>query len=115
MGTSYKALYQEAKQQTERQAAEIRRLQALLAAHPDENAREVERTRRIVDLAGIAHHMRVERYTPQQWRQRGLLPPVDFPEISEPLWYASTIIEQFARPTRRVWYDDLPEEGSSPA
>jgi hypothetical protein len=54
--------------------------------------------------------MRVERYTPQQWRQRGLLPAVDFPEIKEPLWYASTLRDQFAVPSRRVWYDAPGEE-----
>jgi len=112
--TSYKTLWQEEKQKTEQLWAEVQRLRAVIDASPDEKAREIERTRQIVDLAGIAQHMRVNRYTPQQWRQRGLLPPVDFPDISEPLWYASTIVEKFVKPTRRVWYDDM-EELLSPA
>ncbi len=87
MATSYKKLYEEA-------------------------SAELERIREVVDLAGIARHMRVERFTPQQWRQRGLLPPVDFPEISEPLWYVSTLKKHFVIPTRRIWYDnpEAPEE-----
>lgn len=95
---SYKPLWQEAQ-------AEVKRLQD-----------EVERTRKVIDLAGIARHMKVDRYTPQQWRQRDYLPPVDFPEIKEPLWYASTIRDKFAYPTRRMWYDDPDEaeEGVSP-
>lgn len=115
MATSYKTLYQEAKQEAEYHAAEAERLRQRLAAHPDENAREVERTRLVVDLAGIARHMQVERYTPQQWRQRpGLnFPPVDFPDIREPLWYASTI-KAWAEKTRRVWYDN-PDAEVSPA
>jgi hypothetical protein len=112
--TSYKTLWQEARQEIERLDSEIERLRAALNASPDDNLRELERTRQIVDLAGIARHMRVERFTPQQWKQRGHLPPVDFPEIKEPLWYASTIREHFADRTRRVWYDN-PESGLSPA
>lgn len=88
MSTNWKKLYQEA-------IAEKERLED-----------ELDRRRIVVDLAGIARHMRVERFTPQQWKQRGHLPPVDFPEIKEPLWYASTIIEHFVVPSRRVWYDD---------
>jgi len=112
--TSYKTLWQEEQKKTEQLWAEVQHLRSVIAAGPDGNAREVERTREIVNLEGIARHMRVNRYTPQQWRQRGLLPPVDFPHISEPLWYASTVIEKFVKPTRRVWYDDL-EELLSPA
>jgi hypothetical protein len=112
MATSYKQLHQEAMQ-------EIERLTALVASAASEVAKlaaEVERTREIVDLAGIAEHMRVERYTPQQWSQRGLLPPVDFPQITGvPLWYASTVRDQFAKPTRRVWYDSDAEELSPAA
>lgn len=114
--TSYKALYLEAQARADQLFGEVRRLSALLAASPDENAREVERTRLIVDLAGIARHMRVERFTPQQWKQRDLLPPVDFPEIKEPLWYVSTLKRDFIVPTRRVWHDYAPpEEGLSSA
>jgi hypothetical protein len=63
----------------------------------------------IVDLAAIAAHMRVQRFTPQQWKQRGLLPPVDFPDIEYPLWYTSTIVYQFINTPHsievgRLWY-----------
>lgn len=92
---SYKQRWQEANQEVERLRAEVEGLCA-----------EVERTKHVVDLAGIARHMLVTRYTPQQWRQRGHLPPVDFPDIREPLWYASTIKEHFADRTNRIWHDD---------
>jgi hypothetical protein len=62
--------------------------------------------------------MRVARHTPGQWAQRKLLPPVDFPELREPLWYAETVRDKFAIPTGRPWYDDPeegPDEGLSPA
>jgi len=103
--TSYKTLYEGAQQQANELRAEVARLQARIALDPDDLLRELERTRQIVDLAGIARHMLVERFTPQQWKQRDHLPPVDFPEIKEPLWYVSTIREKFAVPTRRVWHD----------
>jgi hypothetical protein len=112
--TSYKLMWQEANQEIGRLKEEVQRLRALIAASPDENLRERERTRLIVDLAGIARHMRVERFTPQQWKQRDHLPPVDFPEIKEPLWYASTIRAQFADRTQRIWYEH-PEVELSPA
>jgi len=108
--TSYKQMWQEASSEATALKQEVARLRALIAFSPDETLREVERIRTVVDLAGIARHMRVERYTPQQWRQRGLLPAVDFPEIKEPLWYASTLRDQFAVPSRRVWYDAPGEE-----
>jgi hypothetical protein len=114
MATSYKPLWQQERRRADQLAAQVARLRAALAASPDDNLRELERTRQIVDLAGIARHMKVERFTPQQWKQRGHLPPVDFPEIKEPLWYASTIKEQFAEPSRRLWYDD-PDQELSPA
>jgi hypothetical protein len=115
--TSYKTLYQQASQEVEALRAEVARLHGQIGASPDDLLRELERTRTIVDLAGIARHMRVERFTPQQWKQRGHLPPVDFPDIKEPLWYASTIQERFVKPSRRVWYDYAPveEEGLSHA
>src|SRR4051794_7010368 len=113
--TSYKTLYQEAIAQAERLADEVERLRALIQAGSDENAKEVERIRQVVVLAGIARHMKVERFTPQQWKQRGHLPPVDFPAIAEPLWYVSTLKKHFVTPTRRVWYDDVPAEELSPA
>jgi hypothetical protein len=115
MATSYKTLWQEAAQEVERLKAEIQRLRDLLAASPDDTLNELERIRQIVDLAGIARHMRVERFTPQQWKQRGHLPEVDFPEIKEPLWYASTIRTHFADRTHRVWYDHPEGEELSPA
>jgi len=43
--TSYKTLYQEASSRADRLAGEVERLRALIQAGPDENAREVERTR----------------------------------------------------------------------
>jgi hypothetical protein len=95
MATSYKTLWQEEKRKADQLQDEVVKLRA-----------EVERTAQVVDLAGIARHLRVERFTPQQWRQRDLLPPVDFPKIREPLWYASTIKQKFADPTRRVWYEE---------
>lgn len=112
--TSYKTLYEGAQQQVDELRAEVARLQARIALGPDDLLRELERTRQIVDLAGIARHMRVERFTPQQWKQRGHLPPVDFAEIKEPLWYASTIRQHFADRTQRVWYDH-PGRKLSPA
>lgn len=113
--TSYKQRYLEADRQAQALTAEVQRLQGLLNSDPDGVRQELERTRVIVDLAGIARHMRVERFTPQQWKQRGHLPPVDFPEIKEPLWYASTIKTHFADRTQRVWYDDFAPEELSPA
>lgn len=72
----------------------------------EETLRELERVQGIVDLKGIARHMKVNRLTPQQWRQRGLLPAVDFPEIDYPLWYVSTIKAWAATSPHRVWYDE---------
>jgi hypothetical protein len=111
---SYKSMWQEANKEIERWKGEAERLRGLIESSPDEHLRELERTREVVDLAGIARHMRVERFTPQQWKQRGLLPPVDFPEIKEPLWYVTTIKRDFIIPTRRVWYDHVPAEELSP-
>lgn len=115
MAPSYKHLWEAARSEATALQKEVNRLRALIAASPDETLRELERVRQVVDLAGIARHMRVARYTPQQWSQRGHLPPVDFPEIKEPLWYASTIRDRFAIPSRRVWYDAPGEEELSPA
>jgi hypothetical protein len=115
MAPSYKPLWQHERQRADQLEAEVQRLRGLIAASPDEILHELERTRKIVDLAGIARHMRAQRYTPQQWKQRGHLPPVDFPEISEPLWYATTIVEKFVIPTRRLWYDFPPGELSPAA
>lgn len=115
MSISYKQLWQEERQRADNLAAQVTRLAAELEATPDEVKRELLRTREVVDLAGIAWHMKVERHTPQQWRQRGLLPEVDFPRIKEPLWYATTIKEKFAGPTRRLWFEDPDNEDLSPA
>lgn len=89
MAISYKKLWQEVQQENERLL--------LLVGLPSV---------KIVDLAGIAAHMHVERFTPQQWQQRDLLPPVDFPEIKGvPLWFAETIKKKFVEPTGRLWCD----------
>lgn len=112
---SYKTMWQEAVQEIERLKREVNRLNGLVALSPDDTLRELERIRQVVDLAGIARHMRVERFTPQQWKQRDHLPPVDFPEIKEPLWYASTIKDGFVVPTGRVWHDYPDEAELSPA
>ena len=125
MAPSYKTLWQEAQQEIGQREDRIRSLEVKirnLRRMIDQLAAALGGSRdgrggdRIVDLAGIARHLGVERYTPQQWRQRDLLPPVDFPEIREPLWYASTIREKFAEPTGRIWYDQPPTaEELSPA
>jgi len=129
MSTSYKTLWQEAQQQLQKQADEIALLNTKLERATRESQEKIDRlhsfivanrsdlakTRPVVDLAGIARHMGVGRLTPQQWAQRKLLPPVDFPEIREPLWYAATVREKFAVPTGRVWYDVPPDEELSPA
>lgn len=123
MAVSYKTLWQEAKQEVEKLRAENERLRTRhgkemdrVYAYIQSHRSNLAETRPIVDLAGIARHMRVARFTPQQWAQRGHLPPVDFPEISEPLWYVTTILDQFVTPTGRVWYD-TPDDGDglSPA
>lgn len=117
MATSYKKLYEEEKTRHDRLAAKYTRLQqqrdrerAKMDAFLVANRSKLIETPAVVDLAGIARHMRVARYTPQQWQQRGLLPPVDFPEIREPLWLASTLIREFAEPTGRLWYDEPGDE-----
>lgn len=113
MAVSYKKLYEEVckreallqaqlKRLRDQQGREVNRVHAFITANRGQHLAE---TPAIVDLAGIARHMRVARYTPQQWQQRDLLPPVDFPEIREPIWLVSTIIKQFAVPTGRPWYD----------
>jgi hypothetical protein len=112
---SYKTMWEAARREIDTLKAEVDRLRAAIEASADDNLRELERTRQVVDLAGIARHMRVERFTPQQWKQRGHLPPVDFPDIKEPLWYASTIRDHFATATNRIWYDHPETELSSVA
>lgn len=108
MAISYKPLYEEAQQQIATLTEELEQLRLILATSADENLRELQRTKTVVDLAGIARYMRVDRFTPQQWKQRDHLPPVDFPHIREPLWYATTIVEKFVTPTRRTWFDNEP-------
>lgn len=119
MATSYKTLWQEAQAENEQLQAKIRSLQRMndrLAAALASDRGEHGRPPEIVDLAGIARRMRVGRHTPLQWRQRNYLPPVDYPEIKEPLWLASTIREKFAIPSGRFWYDTPDDEGGlSPA
>lgn len=124
--TSYKTLWQEANSENERLRADNRRLREkhrqemdrVYALLTSKRSEDFDCTPQLVDLAGIARHMKVARFTPQQWAQRGLLPPPDFPELSEPVWLASTIKYGFAADTGRQWYDTLPEgeaEGLSPA
>lgn len=56
---------------------------------------------RLVDLAGIAALLGVAPTTPQQWRQRELLPDPDEPGFPDkPLWRTSTIIT-WAKETHR--------------
>lgn len=116
--TSYKQLWQEAKTEIERLRTENQRLRRkhrqemdrVYAVLTSKRNDSFDVTPQLVDLAGIARHMKVARFTPQQWVQRGLLPPPDFPELSEPVWLASTIKYGFAADTGRQWYDTLPEE-----
>jgi hypothetical protein len=131
MSISYKTKWQEADQQVSKLSAdnvrlrnennmmrdEIHRLNGLLADTPEvRRAWAHSQAVEVVGLAGIARHMRVARLTPQQWVQRGLLPPQDFPGAAgEPIWRVGTIIDKFVRPTRRVWYDDPDDEALSPA
>lgn len=58
-------------------------------------------TDKLVDLAGIGRLLGVADVTPQQWRQRGQLPPADVPDFPDkPLWYEETIIA-WAKATHR--------------
>ncbi len=55
-----------------------------------------------IDMAGIARLLGVAATTPQQWRQRGVLPEPD-PELSfadKPIWKTSVIIEWAKRTNR---------------
>lgn len=124
MATSYKSLWQEAQEEIARlhvKIANLRRSNDDLSAAL--LAQKTERTEipQIVDLAGVARHMGVGRFTPQQWKRRDILPPVDFPEIAEPLWMAATIRDAFANdPYGRAWNDSprgepAPEEALPPA
>ncbi len=115
MAISYKAKWQEAVGEIEKLQARTERLRRRIDYLSAALMNQREPGGQIVDLAGIARHMRVDpRYTPPQWRQRGLLPAVDFPEIREPLWYADTIKNQFVIPTGRIWYDNPTEGADSP-
>lgn len=128
MSISYKTLWQEVKDENERLRAENRRLRS--QQRQDAAAREIDRLRAfitahrsdlvktpaIVDLAGIARHMRVSRHTPGQWNMRHLLPDPDFPEIKgEPIWLAATIKKQFAEATGRPWYDTADDDEDLPS
>jgi hypothetical protein len=47
-----------------------------------------------IDMAGIARLLEVASTTPQQWRQRGVLPPPD-PDLSfpdKPIWTTDVIV-----------------------
>jgi hypothetical protein len=121
MSISYKTLWQEVTEENARLKEQLARERAEHRANEDSllnfitaHRNDLAETRPIIDLAGIARHMRVARFTPQQWAQRGLLPPVDFPEIREPLWYVSTIRDKFVTPSGRAWYDTT-DEALSPA
>lgn len=130
MAISYKTKWQEADAQIGKLKAENNRLRddvdtmrdeiiwlnQLLEAAPEVRAARAQvEAVQVVGLAGIAKHMRVARHTPQQWVQRRLLPPPDFPDIAgEPIWRVTTLKEKFAVPTRRVWYDN-PDDELSPA
>lgn len=55
-----------------------------------------------IDLAGIARLLGVAATTPQQWRQRGVLPEPD-PDLSfpdKPIWRTSAIVK-WAKDTNR--------------
>lgn len=55
----------------------------------------------LIDLGGIAELLGLSPTTPQQWRQRGQLPPPDEPKFADkPLWRRSTI-EKWAQDTGR--------------
>lgn len=69
----------------------------------------------VVDLAGMAQRFGVKRGTPKRWRARGVLPPVDFPEVAAPLWWASTLRDWgYARRTAIEFRYDLPEDAPEP-
>lgn len=55
---------------------------------------------KLVDMPGIARLLRVASKTPQQWRQRGVLPKEDEYYSGKPLWRVSTII-RWAKDTNR--------------
>lgn len=56
---------------------------------------------RLVDLAGIADLLGVSPVTPQQWRQRDVLPDADVGDFPDkPLWKAGTIVD-WAKATER--------------
>lgn len=112
MAPSYKTLWQEAQEEIAALKVKIANLRRdkddLSAALLAQKAERTEMPQ-IVDLAGVARHMGVGRFTPQQWKRRDILPPVDFPEIAEPLWMVSTIKDAFAGdPYGRVWHDTPP-------
>lgn len=62
----------------------------------------------ILDLTAVAYCCNVSPFTPQQWRQRNVLPPVDYPEVSTPLWKVATIRE-WARRTNRSFREPVPQ------
>lgn len=60
-----------------------------------------------IDMAGIARLLGVKSTTPQQWRQRQVLPEAD-PELSfpdKPIW-ATDVIIAWAKQTGRWPYGD---------
>lgn len=64
----------------------------------------------LVDLAGMALRFGVKRGTPKRWRARGVLPPVDFPEVAAPVWWASTLRDWgYSRRTPIEFRYELPD------
>lgn len=56
----------------------------------------------VVDLDGLAAATNVMPRTSRGWRTRRVTPPVDFPEVERPLWWASTLA-RWAVSTGRDW------------
>ena len=45
----------------------------------------------LVDIKSIAERVHVQLDTVNKWRHRNLLPPVDYPQLSSPVWDWETI------------------------
>lgn len=70
----------------------------------------------VVDLAGISGLLDVKLSTPNQWRQRRILPEPDWPGLTRPLWRRKTILlwawktgrlpERFSDEVRRLRASD---------
>jgi hypothetical protein len=55
----------------------------------------------IVDLNGVAEMFGNKIATSYVWKSKGMLPPVDYPELSFPVWNRDTIV-RWAGETRRI-------------